>query len=140
MEIVRVINSALFHCLHFKGRSSRTEFCWFCGVFCVIIGLLMLGEQSLGSDHAWVAVTWKILVLIPLISMASRRLQDVGRSGWWLLQILPSAVVMNVLKDRVDPLSSVEMFVSTMAILLAFPVLYSLFLPGWDRNTDVNGR
>lgn|GEM_PF-3296131 len=105
----------------------------------MIIGLLMLGEQSLDSDHAWVGVTWKILVLIPLISMASRRLQDVGRSGWWLLQILPSTEVMNALRDRVDPLSSVEMFFSTMAILLAFPVLYSLFLPGWDRNTDVNG-
>ncbi len=53
----------------FSGRSSRSEFWWWC-LFTVFIGLIPFAS---------------LITLIPSLAVNVRRLHDINRSGWWLL-------------------------------------------------------
>ena len=76
----------------FSGRSSRSEF-WFFLMFNVlfasIINAVLLYVGSLfgtwgGLISSTLSFIVTILFLIPLLSVSSRRLHDVGKSGWFL--------------------------------------------------------
>lgn len=71
------------HYFNFSGRARRKEFWYFVLIYFVIsifVGIVdgILGGQILGT----------ILTLglfIPSIAVGTRRLHDIGRSGWWQL-------------------------------------------------------
>ncbi len=84
----------------FAGRASRSEFWWFL-VF-VIIGSLItqfldgvIGTtytfSEVGTDSSyfvtnqvgWINMLFSLIVLLPGISVAVRRLHDTDKSGWW---------------------------------------------------------
>jgi len=76
----------------FSGRSSRSEF-WFFLMFNVlfasIINAVLLYVGSLfgtwgGLISSTLSFIVTILFVIPLLSVSSRRLHDVGKSGWFL--------------------------------------------------------
>jgi uncharacterized membrane protein YhaH (DUF805 family) len=81
----------------FSGRARRTEFWVFVlvnsliGMLCAVLGFLPLNFSA--SDTA-MAITYVfgfifnifyIAILVPTLAVATRRLHDTGRSGWWLL-------------------------------------------------------
>jgi uncharacterized membrane protein YhaH (DUF805 family) len=73
---------------NFSGRARRKEY-W---MFFLIYSLLYVGlsfiDGLLGS--AWLSSIFSLVLLIPSISYAARRLHDTGRSGWWqLLYLIP---------------------------------------------------
>lgn len=58
----------------FQGRANRSEY-WFFYLFNVLVCFL-----------AWIPILgWLIMlaIIIPTISVAVRRLHDIGKSGWW---------------------------------------------------------
>ena len=82
----------------FTGRSRRSEYWWF-GLFVLILtlipsGLAIATEGILGKTEnafcivilmgvaSFVVVLWTI---IPSLAVQTRRLHDVGRSGWWIV-------------------------------------------------------
>jgi uncharacterized membrane protein YhaH (DUF805 family) len=81
----------------FSGRARRTEFWVFVLVnsliefLCVVLGFLPLNFSA--SDAAMVVTyvfgfifnIFYIAILVPTLAVATRRLHDTGRSGWWLL-------------------------------------------------------
>ena len=72
----------------FKGRASRSEYWWF-ALFISLFGSYLINQ---------VEGIWKILtylgLIIPLMSVGTRRLHDTGRSGWWqLLQLTGVGIV-----------------------------------------------
>lgn len=78
----------------FAGRASRSEFWWwvlFVGILwftgAVLDGLIGTTYRvPLGSADATVGIIHTILVLVvllPYISVAVRRLHDTDKSGWW---------------------------------------------------------
>jgi uncharacterized membrane protein YhaH (DUF805 family) len=78
----------------FAGRASRSEFWWwvlFVGILWFIGAVLdgLIGTTyrvPLGSADATVGIIHTILVLVvllPGISVAVRRLHDTDKSGWW---------------------------------------------------------
>ena len=74
----------------FKGRSSRSEY-WYAMLFCFVIGLFLDGvDKSLAS-------LFNLITLIPSLSVFSRRMHDVGRSGWWYLLIFTIIGIIPVL-------------------------------------------
>ena len=59
---------------NFSGRATRAE-CWWWVLFAFLIGLIPFAG---------------LVTLIPNLAVTSRRLHDIGKSGW--LQILPWAI------------------------------------------------
>lgn len=80
-----------------RGRASRSEY-WYCklGSFTLLFLTALIGifAESGGSEDAVLTPMLLGLMitfgLIPNITLAVRRLHDVGMSGWWyLLTLLP---------------------------------------------------
>ena len=86
----------------FDGRSRRSEYWWFC-LFTILVILLPLAFSLLmleafdgvsqGMEMVGYVVAILMLILIvgvaiilmfPCLSVLTRRLHDVGRSGWWV--------------------------------------------------------
>lgn len=67
----------------FNGRASRSEYWWF-ALFSILVGIgLSIFSQAL-------SLLFYLAVLLPSIAVATRRLHDTGRSGWWqLISLVP---------------------------------------------------
>ena len=65
----------------FTGRASRPEFWWFT-LFQILVTLAagMLGD-TVGSLIG-------LALLLPALAVGTRRLHDIGKSGWWQLIML----------------------------------------------------
>ena len=63
----------------FSGRATRPEFWWFCLFAALVTNLVgaVIGDSA--------ALVCNLVFLLPSIAVGSRRLHDVGRSGWWQL-------------------------------------------------------
>ena len=98
MNLIESVETVLYKkYATFKGRAVRSEFWWF-ELFSVLV---------FGSFHFWASVSdfpnqvellmavCDTLLLVPSISVATRRLHDINRSGWWLL--LGLTIVGNLL-------------------------------------------
>ena len=81
MNFGQAISSCLSKYATFTGRASRSEFWWFF-LFQILISLSasMLGETINGL----VALG----LLLPALAVGTRRLHDIGKSGWWQLIML----------------------------------------------------
>lgn len=72
----------------FAGRASRSE-CWWFVVFNLGIGLAAAAVGNAMQDPDALRAL-SLLVLLPWITLAVRRLHDIDRTGWWvLLGLLP---------------------------------------------------
>ena len=89
-EAVKICLTQKYCC--FKGRASRSEFWWFC-LFTLIMNFVvaLLGSllPALGSIVSAVQALW---LLLPTVSVSTRRLHDRNFSGWW--QALPLAATL----------------------------------------------
>ena len=75
------------HYADFEGRARRSEFWWFYLAYMIaIVTLSILGEVHPVFGIAY----WGLVVLLflPGLSVAVRRLHDSGKSGWWFLIVL----------------------------------------------------
>jgi uncharacterized membrane protein YhaH (DUF805 family) len=77
---------------NFNGRARRSEYWWFTLAHVIIVTILTLLDNGLGltfgSGNSGVLKTiYSLLVFIPSLAVAVRRLHDVGKSGWLLLII-----------------------------------------------------
>ncbi|WP_434937512.1 DUF805 domain-containing protein [Shewanella sp. HL-SH8] len=74
----------------FSGRARRKEY-WMFALFNFIISfVLSLVDMGIGSYNEIMGLgtlsgIYTLLVLIPSIAVAIRRLHDTNHSGWWLL-------------------------------------------------------
>ena len=73
----------------FQGRASRTQYWMFFLVYFIITVILemvwMKGGSTLGPIGGFIHAIWFLVLFIPSLSYAVRRLHDTGRSGWWIL-------------------------------------------------------
>lgn len=87
MDLSEAVRSGFDHFSNWKGRASRSAY-WYLFLAYVIayavpfiIGSLIGG--AIGTLFMIIAVIAALAFLVPLISVAVRRLHDTGRSGWW---------------------------------------------------------
>lgn len=73
----------------FHGRSRRTEYWMFVLInFLILLGLNFI--ESLLELPTVLSSLYSLVVFIPSLAVAIRRLHDTGRSGWWILiNLLP---------------------------------------------------
>ena len=82
--------------LKFQGRSDRGEF-WKLNMIILVIGLILqllglaidrYGINPFQNYIEGLLSIFSLLTTLPLLAIGSRRLHDIGKSGWWQLLIL----------------------------------------------------
>jgi uncharacterized membrane protein YhaH (DUF805 family) len=85
MDFVEAIKTCLRKYAEFKGRASRSEYWWF-ALFYFLVSLV----ASLFSDVLSALVGLGLIV--PSVAVATRRLHDIGKSGWlqlvWIIPVV----------------------------------------------------
>jgi uncharacterized membrane protein YhaH (DUF805 family) len=80
---------------NFKGRDTRQQYWMFYLFYMIVTVILSIVDAIIGID---IFSTIFILgSLVPSIAIATRRLHDIGKSGWWQLIILIPLVGVIVL-------------------------------------------
>ena len=93
MNIKESFISVFTNWRNFSGRACRSEY-WYFYLSCILIGIVLgVLEISLGIydeelGYGPLTALLQLIVIIPSISVTSRRLQDRGISGWWQLSYL----------------------------------------------------
>ena len=93
----------------FNGRATRSEFWWFllwaaivdCAAFLLGLGAVELDGPRWGMLLS--ANVLPLIVYVPLLSVAVRRLQDANRSGLWVLLILGGTSALALIPLLVEP-------------------------------------
>ena len=71
------------HYVDFAGRATRKQY-WMFVLFSVIISIV-LGIVDAVIGKQVLSLIYSLAVLLPSLAIAVRRLNDVGKSPWWLL-------------------------------------------------------
>lgn len=73
---------------NFEGRNARTQYWMFILFYVIFYIACMIVDNILGKPI--LSSIYSIVLLVPSIAAATRRLHDTGRSGWWqLIGIIP---------------------------------------------------
>jgi uncharacterized membrane protein YhaH (DUF805 family) len=70
----------------FTGRASKTEYWMFILFYTVIYIALVAIDYATGMGV--LSLIYSLALLVPSVSVATRRLHDIDRSGWWQLIVL----------------------------------------------------
>ena len=99
MDFGRAIASGFEKYLDFSGRACRSEFWhWILfGAFCAAVTEIV--DAAVFIPHPGISplnTLCTLALLLPSLAVATRRLHDIGLSGWWLL-LVPTGVGIFVL-------------------------------------------
>ena len=76
---------------NFNGRARRSEYWYFwlfsflVSIVCTILTSILGKAPVLGTLISIVTLVISLLLLVPGLAVAFRRLHDTGKSGWWIL-------------------------------------------------------
>lgn len=102
MRLIKAIKSGFRNYLNTKDVASRGDF-WFWLLFvCVFLCITLIidgaylgplignldGEEVMAFDQdapQWLSLVSLVLLTIPTLTVAMRRIQDAGYSKWWIL-------------------------------------------------------
>lgn len=99
MDFLHAVQSAFQRYFDFTGRSSRSEF-WYFILFGFLVGSLLsfldsvmffsselpeAGPLPLHRFYGPLTILFMAGMVIPWLSVSTRRLHDIGRDGWWIL-------------------------------------------------------
>ncbi|MFG1872552.1 DUF805 domain-containing protein [Micromonospora arborensis] len=91
MSFVAAVKSVLSKYVGFTGRARRSEYWWFV-LFTVLLGIVAaildnaLGLNFVeGSSSGVIGLIVSLVLLLPGLAVAVRRLHDTDRTGWWVL-------------------------------------------------------
>ena len=92
MSFIKSIKTCFSKYKTFSGRASRSEYWWFF-LFVLIINSIATAFDVLifnfsFSDYGVTFILFNIIILLPQLSVAVRRLHDINKSGKWYLIIL----------------------------------------------------
>lgn len=82
---------------NFEGRARRTEY-WMFQLFNIIalivlevvMGIFTAISPKIGMLFGVLVVIYALGLIVPSLAVATRRLHDTGRSGWWqLIALVP---------------------------------------------------
>jgi uncharacterized membrane protein YhaH (DUF805 family) len=86
MGLGDAVNTCFSKYATFSGRATRSEY-WYWVLFTVLvaIGLAIVEVVITNLGGQILSAIFDLATIIPSIAVASRRLHDIDRSGWWQL-------------------------------------------------------
>jgi uncharacterized membrane protein YhaH (DUF805 family) len=98
MSFGRAIASGFSNFASFSGRSSQSEF-WFWVLFAIIGAIaanivdsaVIVYHPGISPLNSPLNNIFTLIMLLPSLAVATRRLHDVDRTGWWML-LLPTGI------------------------------------------------
>ncbi|WP_430510170.1 DUF805 domain-containing protein [Gottfriedia solisilvae] len=121
---------ALKNTFNFKGRARRKEYWMFRLVdflFLIsffITGFLVAGEK-IPEVVGVIPKIYDVLIFIPYLSVSVRRLHDIGKTGWWVLMLVPSKCSLYM---GIDVSSRTMTFVSITMLVTSLIGIIILFM------------
>ena len=79
--MINSIKSAIYNYANFSGTATRSEFWWFF-LFSTVVPLFF---SFIFGDSSALTIYVSGFLAIPSVSVGTRRLKDVNKSGWWQL-------------------------------------------------------
>ena len=89
---MKIILDVLFHTFDYKGKTSREDALVFGSIYGLFMLITFLIDLHCQNKYNIVTMIYVLLLFLPSLSLAVRRLHDAGKSGWWLL--LPLLVIL----------------------------------------------
>lgn len=86
MTFAGAIRSVLGNYVNFEGRAPRAEYWWW-QLAMVLVALLVGGVGYSTNPFAQSAGLLGLLLFLPSLAVAIRRLHDTDRSGWFILLV-----------------------------------------------------
>ena len=104
MNFIQSISTCMRKYVTFSGRATRSEFWWFY-LFTVLVNLaatfqassfmsVLLERQDITEHEStyflnnffflYLSTITSLILFLPSLAVATRRLHDIGRSGWWI--------------------------------------------------------
>ena len=116
----------------FRGRATRAEFWWW-QLFNVAIQIVGSIVDAVTGLPGILGTLLGLALLIPSISLATRRLHDINKSGWWqLLWLLPVAIgIIIALVSWIADLHDWAFYGTAIAILIVFTLIVVVLLIYW---------
>jgi|ERR1035437_1694503 uncharacterized membrane protein YhaH (DUF805 family) len=96
MGFVEAVKTCFRKYATFNGTATRPEYWW----FALFNGLVSIALGIIGGNG--LRGVWSLVVLLPGLGVAVRRLHDTGRSAWWLLTaiVFPWLIVLLCLPGK----------------------------------------
>ncbi len=83
MEFWEAVNVCFAKFVNFEGRATRPEY-WYFFLFSILMSLAAgVIDASIRSNV--VGGLTSLVFLLPTLAVSTRRLHDIGRTGWWQL-------------------------------------------------------
>lgn len=87
---IAAVKAGFRNYIRFGGRATRPEFWWwilFIAIASTVLGIIdRIIERAVGiEDLTLLGSIFGLATLLPTLAIISRRLHDIGKSGWWLL-------------------------------------------------------
>ena len=121
IDMVMAIKLFFVNYFNFSGRASRAEFWW------VYLALTIIGFVPL------VGIFIQLVTFIGLISLTSRRLQDVGFSGWY--QLIPYSILSLLIGLSLAEISSTP-FAIFISVILSITFIVFLAKPSIEEDNQ----
>ena len=121
IDMVMAIKLFFVNYFNFSGRASRAEFWW------VYLALTIIGFVPL------VGIFIQLVTFIGLISLTSRRLQDVGFSGWY--QLIPYSILSLLIGLSLGEISSTP-FAIFISVIVSITFIVFLAKPSIEEDNQ----
>ena len=121
IDMVMAIKLFFVNYFNFSGRASRAEFWW------VYLALTIIGFVPL------VGIIIQLVASIGLISLTSRRLQDVGFSGWY--QLIPYSILSLLIGLSLAEISSTP-FAIFISVIVSITFIVFLAKPSIEEDNQ----
>jgi uncharacterized membrane protein YhaH (DUF805 family) len=101
MNFGQAISSGFRNYVNFSDRSSRSEY-WYWVLFAVLLNIVTrIVDAGIGGPVTGSIVG--LLLFLPGLAVAVRRLHDIDRSGWWILLVFTVIGILVLIYWYVQP-------------------------------------